>query len=58
MIEVLEPKWISTFERSLRLSGVREGDLIGVLAVGRAVGRRFQTQSCELRRGLDAPHRA
>ena len=32
MIEVLEPKWISTFERGLRLSGVREGDLIGVLA--------------------------
>ncbi len=32
MIEVLEPKWIDCFEESLRLSGVDEGDLIGVLA--------------------------
>ena len=32
MIEVLEPKWISCFEDFLRLSGVSEGDLIGVLA--------------------------
>ncbi|MEM9650596.1 MAG: peptidase M29 [Actinomycetota bacterium] len=32
MIEVLEPKWISCFEDFLRLSGVAEGDLIGVLA--------------------------
>ncbi len=32
MIEVLEPKWIACFEDFLRLSGVEEGDLIGVLA--------------------------
>ena len=32
MIEVLEPKWISCFERGLRLSGVGAGDLVGVLA--------------------------
>ena len=32
MIEVLEPKWIACFEEFLRLSGVGEGDLIGVLA--------------------------
>ena len=32
MIEVLEPKWIACFEEFLRLSGVSEGDLIGVLA--------------------------
>jgi len=32
MHEVLEPKWIACFERFLRLSGVSEGDLIGVLA--------------------------
>ena len=32
MIEVLEPKWIACFEDFLRLSGVCEGDLIGVLA--------------------------
>jgi len=32
MIEVLEPKWIACFEEFLRLSGVNEGDLIGVLA--------------------------
>lgn len=32
MIEVLEPKWITCFEDFLRLSGVGEGDLIGVLA--------------------------
>lgn len=32
MIESLEPKWIACFEDFLRLSGVTEGDLIGVLA--------------------------
>lgn len=32
MIEPLEPKWIDSFEEFLRLSGVAEGDLIGVLA--------------------------
>lgn len=32
MIEVLEPKWIACFERTLQLSGVQPGDLIGVLA--------------------------
>jgi len=32
MHEALEPKWIACFERFLRLSGVSEGDLIGVLA--------------------------
>lgn len=32
MIEVLEPKWIACFEDFLRLSGVGDGDLIGVLA--------------------------
>ena len=32
VIEVLEPKWIACFEEFLRLSGVAEGDLIGVLA--------------------------
>jgi len=30
--EVLEPKWITCFEEFLRLSGVAQGDLIGVLA--------------------------
>jgi len=32
MIETLEPKWIACFERTLQLSGVQAGDLIGVLA--------------------------
>ncbi len=32
MIEQLEPKWIDCFEDFLRLSGVGDGDLIGVLA--------------------------
>lgn len=32
VIEVLEPKWIACFEEFFRLSGVSEGDLIGVLA--------------------------
>ena len=30
VIEVLEPKWIACFEEFLRLSGVAEGDLIGL----------------------------
>jgi 2,5-dihydroxypyridine 5,6-dioxygenase len=32
MIEVLEAKWITCFEDCFRLSGIAEGDLIGVLA--------------------------
>lgn len=32
MIEILEPKWVACFEEFFRLSGVSEGDFIGVLA--------------------------
>lgn len=32
MIENLEPKWIDSFQHSFGLSGVSEGDLVGVLA--------------------------
>ena len=32
MIEILEPKWVKCFRDFFELSGVKAGDLIGVLA--------------------------
>ena len=32
MIEILEPKWVKCFRDFFELSGVKPGDLIGVLA--------------------------
>lgn len=32
MIETLEPKWVDNFEQFFALSGIRSGDLIGILA--------------------------